>query len=93
MTTIDDIRNLLAHSRSQEAIDAATRLAAGAGGPKQVAMALYLRGNAHRQLGHWREAMNDYLQAIDLDPDGPATMAYRQAQEVLNFYHHDLYNP
>ncbi len=80
----------MAQSRSQEAIEAANELIAGSGA---TAMALYLRGNAYRQNGDWRRAMNDYLAAIDLDPDGPATLAYRQAQEVLNFYDHDLYNP
>lgn len=89
--TIEEIRELVAQSRSQEAVEAATPLVAAGG--RQAAMALYLRGNAYRQLGDWRHAMNDYLAAIDLDPDGPASLAYRQAQEVLNFYDHDLYNP
>ncbi len=88
--TIEQIRTLLEQSRSDEAVEAASELIAGNGA---TAMALYLRGNAYRQKGDWRHAMNDYLAAIELDPDGPAAFAYRHAQEVLDFYDHDLYNP
>lgn len=89
--TIEQIRALVGQSRSDEAVEAANEVIARGGA--DMATALYLRGNAYRQKGDWRRAMNDYLAAIDLDPDGPATLAYRQAQEVLNFYDHDLYNP
>ena len=56
-------------------------------------MAYYLRGNAYRQQGNWRMAINSYLEAIELDPDGPAVMAYNNAQEILAFFNKDLYNP
>ena len=59
----------------------------------QEALAHYRAGKEHWSRGEWREALNHYLAAIDLDPDGPATEAYRAAQQVLDFYHHDRYNP
>jgi hypothetical protein len=40
-----------------------------------------------------RQAMNNYLEAMDLEPDGPAAQAYRTIQEILAFYNKDLYNP
>ncbi len=40
-----------------------------------------------------RQAMNNYLEAMDLEPDGPAVQAYRTIQEILAFYNKDLYNP
>jgi len=40
-----------------------------------------------------RMALNSYLEAMELDPDGPAAEAYRHVQELLAFYHKDYYNP
>lgn len=57
------------------------------------AQAFYLLGNAYGKLGNWREAFHNYCCSMELDPDGPATEAYRRACEILDFYNHDLYNP
>ncbi len=84
------VERALKSSRSQEAIDLASGLIADGA---DVARALYLRGNAHRQLGHWREALNDYLASMELAPDGPAAEAYRHCIDVLDSYCHDYYNP
>ena len=93
-TTLEHIRTLLAQSRSEQAIEEATRLiSASAAKPQTLAMAYYLRGNAFRQTGDWSHAINNYLEAVELDPDGPAAEAYRAAQQVLNFYNHVRYNP
>ena len=91
--TIDQVRQMLERSQAQQALDAAAGIIDGGAAGTTLATALYLRGNAYRQLGDWRNAMNSYLAAIDLDPDGPAAEAYRQAQDILNYYHHDYYNP
>ncbi|WP_407401060.1 tetratricopeptide repeat protein [Sodaliphilus sp.] len=94
MTRIDDIKRLLGEGLTSDAIDTATALLERAGiSDKDRATAYYLRGNAHRKAGDWRLAMNDYLEGATLEPDGPAAMAYNHAQEILNFYHKDLYNP
>lgn len=92
--TLETVRTWLTQSRSEQAIEAATGLiATGGTDPHTLAMAYYLRGNAYRQMGDWRGAINNYLEAIELDPEGPAAEAYRAAQQVLGFYNHDLYNP
>ena len=93
MITLDDIRQLLAESRGEEAIAAVDAVIAASPSRQTLATAYYLRGNAYCQRGDWRNAMNNYLESIDLDPDGPAAEAYRAAQQVLSFYNHDLYNP
>lgn len=93
MKTIEQIRQLLSQSQSQLVIDEVQQLI-DAGAPGDVlAQAYYIRGNAYRQQGDMRQAMNSYLEAMELDPDGPAAQAYRTMQEILNFYDHDLYNP
>lgn len=91
--TIDEIKSLLAESKSAEVIAAADQLVATNHDCTVMAQAYYLRGNAYRQQGNMRQAMNSYLASMDLEPDGPAAQAYRTIQEILNFYDHDLYNP
>ena len=54
--------------------------------------AYYLRGNAYRKLGQTRLALNDYLDAIALNPDSPAATAYRMQIRILDFYNKDMYN-
>lgn len=88
------IKQLLDESKSQEAIDAANALLSTTGlADNDRAKAMLLRGNAYRQLGDWRMAINSYLGAKKLQPDGPAAMALDNIQQILNFYHKDLYNP
>lgn len=88
------IKQLLNECKSQEAISAADNLLATQGiGEHDRATALLLRGNAYRQLGNWRMAMNSYLEAREIEPDGPAAMALDNIQQILDFYHKDLYNP
>jgi tetratricopeptide (TPR) repeat protein len=55
--------------------------------------AFYLRGNAYRKKGDWQGAMNNYLEAMTLNPDSPAGNALKMLNEILDFYNKDLYNP
>ena len=52
----------------------------------------YLLGNAWRKKGSWQMAMNNYLEAIHLNPDSPAQQALESANEILAFYNKDMYN-
>ncbi len=60
---------------------------------KKLAQRYYDEGNAHRKQGQWHEAINCYIQAIDLDPDSPAVEAKRMLEDIYAFYHKDAYNP
>ena len=94
MKTIQDIKDMLSRSEGQEALDAASEIIKSNGVTKEtLAYAYYLRGNAYRQNGNVRMALNSYLEAMDLNPDGPAAEAYRHLQELLDYYHKDYYNP
>ncbi len=53
----------------------------------------YLRGNEYRKEGKWHEAINEYIVAIELNPDSPAVEAKRMLDDILNFYNKDAYNP
>lgn len=54
---------------------------------------LYERGNAFRKQGNWQEAINCYMEAIELNPDSPAVEAKAMLNDILNFYNKDAYNP
>jgi tetratricopeptide (TPR) repeat protein len=94
MKTIQEIKDMLSRSEGQEALNAASEIIESNGVSKEtLANAYYLRGNAYRQNGDVRMALNSYLESMDLDPDGPAAEAYRHLQELLAYYHKDYYNP
>lgn len=54
--------------------------------------AYYLRGNAYRKKGDIRQALNNYLAAIELNPDSPAQTAYNAQIRIMDFYNKDMYN-
>ena len=53
----------------------------------------YKLGNEYRKKGDWQMALNNYLEAIALDPESPAVQAKEMLDDILNFYHKDYYNP
>ncbi len=53
----------------------------------------YQLGNRYRQEGNWQMALNNYMEAIALDPDSPAVTARKMLEDILNYYNKDLYNP
>lgn len=54
--------------------------------------AYYLLGNVYRKMGNVRLALNNYLTAIELNPDSPARTAYNALIKILDFYNKDMYN-
>ena len=94
MKTIQEIKDMLSRSEGDEALNAASEIIeSNCVSKEMLANAYYLRGNAYRQNGNVRMALNSYLESMELDPDGPAAEAYRHIQELLDFYNKDYYNP
>ena len=54
--------------------------------------AYYLLGNAYRKQGNWQMALNNYLEAMERNPESPAVHAYQMTMDILNFYNKDMYN-
>ena len=50
-----------------------------------AAEAFYQQGNEARKRGQWHEAINNYIQAIALDPDSPAVEAKRMLDDIMAF--------
>lgn len=53
----------------------------------------YIEGNRRRKEGNWQEAINNYIEAIRLDPESPAVEAKKMLDDILNYYCKDIYNP
>ena len=58
-----------------------------------TAQEFYELGNEARKRGQWHEAINNYIRAIELDPDSPAVEAKRMLDDIMAFYCKGIYNP
>ena len=52
----------------------------------------YLLGNVYRKQGNWQLALNNYLEAMERNPESPAFQAHQMMMDILNFYTKDMYN-
>ena len=53
----------------------------------------YKPGNEYRRKGDWKHAIDNYLEAIALDPETPAVEAKQMLDDMFAFYCKDMYNP
>ena len=86
----EKLRTLLEGNRADEAISAAESYRREGGVMDHELF--YLLGNAWRKKGNWQMAMNNYLEAVHLNPESPAKQALEIANEILDFYNKDMYN-
>lgn len=84
-----DIKHLISQGKTTQAIRLLDKHIAGNPASDE---AYFLRGNAYLKQGDVREALNNYLKAMELNPDSPAHQAYRMQIDILNFYNKDMYN-
>ncbi len=94
MIRIDDIeraKGLLEADKVQEAIALLDMLIADEEDMLKDE-AFYVRGNAFRRGNHWREAINSYTRAIELNPQSPALAMRESCIEILNFFNKDMFN-
>ena len=84
------IKALLDAHKADEVIDLVEQFRCGGGSMDDELF--YLLGNAWRKKGNWQMAMNNYLEAVHLNPGSPAKQALDIANEILDFYNKDMYN-
>lgn len=90
MTVIkENIKKLIGQGALQEAISQLDTLIGETSADDEL---YYLRGNAWRKLGNWQQALNNYLEAIALNPTSPAKEAHQMLMEILEFFNKDMYN-
>ena len=56
--------------------------------------AIFLKGEIFFKLQRWGEALNQFYRYLELFPSDTKAESYCQMiQDILSFYHKDLYNP
>lgn len=86
---MEQIKQLIRVEKTDEAIHLLNKHLAEQPSDDQ---AWYLRGKAYYKKGETRLALNDYLEAIALNPESPAQQAYNMVMRILNFYNKEMYN-
>ncbi|MCQ2218815.1 MAG: tetratricopeptide repeat protein [Paludibacteraceae bacterium] len=89
MKELSELKNDLQEGKLQEVLSQLEEYVAL---HKDSAEAYFLLGNAYRKMENWEMALNNYQVSMDLDPEGPAEMAYNATIEVLEFFNKDMYN-
>ncbi|MCI6901422.1 MAG: tetratricopeptide repeat protein [Bacteroidales bacterium] len=94
MISADDIEKakaLLAEDKLEEAMSLLDKLVADKDNELKDE-AYYVRGNAFRRGNHWKEAINNYTRAIELNPQSPAAAMKASCIEILDFFNKDMFN-
>lgn len=87
---LQEIKTLIEQGDTESAIDALTNFIRNDAHVNDEPY--YLLGNAYRKKGDWQQALNNYLEAIDRNPESPARAARDMIMDILNFYNKDMYN-
>lgn len=90
MEQLNGIRELISQGKVEEAIGLLQDVLHSNYPHKDEAY--YLLGNAYRKQGNWQQALNHYVQAVELNPQSPALHARRMVMDILEFYNKDMYN-
>ena len=88
--TAQELETILYHEGSEKAIAEAEKYISSSS--DNLDFAYYILGNAYRKKGDWQGAINNYLQAMAINPESPAKQAYDMANDILNFFNKDMYN-
>lgn len=91
MEQIDNLKELINQGDVDIAIKQLDQLLQDDSVEKDKDMLYYLR-EMPTEKGDWKQALDNYQYAIDLNPDSPAVQARTMAIDILNFYHKDMYN-
>ena len=84
------IKNLIKENRTEEAIAGLKEYIDQH--PDCDDRPYYLLGNAYRKQSNWQMALNNYLEAIERNPESPALEARKMTMDILEFYNKDMYN-
>ena len=59
---------------------------------EQNATLYYLQGKVYMKRSQWSKAISCFLQAEELEPDGPAKECRLMLNDIMDFYNKDMYN-
>ncbi len=90
MISIEDINRLIEENKLEQAlVHLEERLACDL----RDDAAYYLKGSLFWKQGDWKKAIENFLKAVEINPESPARQAYEMVMEIINFSNPDLYNP
>lgn len=91
--TLDQLKESLRGLSGDDAVKALTDFIEGNPDSPFLDEALTMRGMKYWGMQKRSAAINDYLAAIKLNPESRAVMALKAANDILDYYNKDLYNP
>jgi tetratricopeptide (TPR) repeat protein len=88
-TILKNAKGALEQNRHQEALAILDKLASENNGE-----AIFLKGEIYFKLQQWGDALNQFSRYLDQFPSDTKAESYCVLiQNILGFYHKDLYNP
>ncbi|MBO5747670.1 MAG: hypothetical protein II308_09515 [Muribaculaceae bacterium] len=91
MKKLEEIRDML--SKGCRPVDAIAELDLLVAAEPDNEPAILERGMLHWGCGNRALAINDFHAAIALNPESLARQALQNANDILDYYNKDLYNP
>ncbi len=88
---LQEIKTLIDNGRADKAIDELRNLISL--DTSADSEPYYLLGNTYRKKGDWQQALNNYLEAMERNPESLAAEAHTMLMSILNFRNTQLYNP
>ncbi|ERI85435.1 tetratricopeptide repeat protein [Bacteroides pyogenes F0041] len=92
MEQTNKLKELINQGEVDKAIEQLDLLLQDSSDNKEKEVFYYLRGNAYRKKEDWKQALDNYQYAIELNPESPALQARAMVISILEFFHKDMYN-
>lgn len=92
MEQTNKLKELINQGEVDKAIEQLNLLLQDSSDNKEKEVFYYLRGNAYRKKEDWKQALDNYQYAIELNPESPALQARAMVISILEFFHKDMYN-
>ena len=88
-TILKSAKEALTENREEEALTILNKATVENSGE-----VIFLKGEIYFKLQRWGEALNQFLLFLELYPSDQKAKSYcTMIQNILGFYHKDLYNP
>lgn len=91
--TIEELKDKLRDLGGEQAVEVLTAFIADHPDDPRLDEVYTMRGMKNWGLQRRKDAIDDYLAAIRLNPSSKAVQALKATNEILDYYNKDLYNP
>lgn len=88
MRNFDDIQKLIHEGNSEYLLKSLNEQIAQNPANDEL---YYLRGKLFYRKGNWKEAIQNYMEAVHYNPESPAASALKFTTDILEYYNKDIY--